>query len=253
MTKPQEKALRLLVAAGEVVSARRTKLNSRAAESLVKMGYARRAKWSGQAGSPGTYIVTQAGRDWVETRSEITRLEGETWEWSIAFNYTLALLAFTADERYSALMGNKTPRGQRDFERLCNPQVGDLVVELSSLNRALGWEDWDHLHKAVGVCVAIREDAHYGPQYDVCSIYPGPWTTTWSNSRFIVIEDCPPLPVCPHCKGEDPDNCPKKRFPYHPDNAKNGYCAGGRWCYPMVMTKESLTGALADRGIEVKP
>lgn len=172
-----------------------------------------------------------------------------------AFCWMLSLAAWSAYQRVSGLLsGNMSPRQREDYDRLSNPEVGDLVVETSSLHRAIGWEDWNSLNRALGV---LLEKGRHGGQrgaqtWTVLSLSPVPTWTYWENCSFVVVELPPFMPLCPHCKGEDPDACAKKRIPWHPDNEKNGYCAGGRWVYPTVLTKEKLTGALAGDGFKLK-
>lgn len=170
-----------------------------------------------------------------------------------AFNRVLAIAAWSAYQRYSSLLcGSPSPRQKEDLDRLLDPQVGDLVVEISSLSRIIGWENHKSLRQCIGVLVE-RPEGRHSDGWVVRSLAPEGTETNWENCNFIAIDAPPVLPVCEHCHGKDPENCPKIRRPFHPDNAIHGYCAGGRWVYPRGFTRESLTKALAADGIEVKP
>jgi hypothetical protein len=97
-----------------------------------------------------------------QTRRLIGRLAAEVWD--------------------CVLVGRAAPKVQRRFERMSDPQVGDLIVELTALHR-----DDSSRYQAIGYLLGIRPEAEgdawyvqYGPSPDdVCR---------WTNAEFIAVD-----------------------------------------------------------------
>lgn len=69
------------------------------------------------------------------------------------------LMAGTAQAIYTAvLVGNPAPRVAALYERMSEPQPGDLVMELSSRGRRRSGQDVDTTIKALGILIAHREE-----------------------------------------------------------------------------------------------
>lgn len=144
------------------------------------------------------------------------------------------LLAFTTLALYDAcLVGNPAPSVQRQYDEMKNPRPGDLVLEISSRGR----ETWPgaalgHLRfvckakpRTAEELVEAEADGYFkmdsarghGPYWLVDPI-DGSQRTYWTNAHFI-------------------------RIPPPPERVAAG---------PVVFTRQSLLGDLADAGFELK-
>lgn len=97
--------------------------------------------------------------------------------------HTRRLIARLAAEVWDCvLVGHAAPKVQRRFQRMSDPQVGDLVVELSALHH-----DDPSRYQGIGYLLGIRYEAggdawyvQYGPSpEDVCR---------WTNAEFIAVD-----------------------------------------------------------------
>jgi len=184
---------------------------------------------------------------------DIVGIDRDNWLLSLdmrAVAHRDALRVLAHHLHTACLVGNPAPNVQRMYERITRPQVGDLVVEISSFyrRRSLGDDAWlDHRTKALGILLEHRrewwqtdeewqreitedpdladdgrvtDDAWY-VQYgqaaaDVCR---------WTNCDFIVV----PM---------DSDEF-RKPVGHHDGNG-------------VTLTRSDLLGALADSGFALK-
>jgi hypothetical protein len=116
----------------------------------------------------------------------------------------------------ACLVGNPAPRVAAMYERMTHPQPGDVVLETGTCWRP----DWPE--RALGRLIRIEPGANqFEDAYVVESMYYADGAiTTWQNCHFIA------LPI-------DETNFLGRRE-------------------RVVLTRESLVGALADAGIEVR-
>lgn len=127
------------------------------------------------------------------------------------------LLAHSILAIHSAcLVGNPAPKVKEMYERMSHPQPGDVVLETGTCWRA----DWPE--RALGRLIRIeRGPNEFEDTYVVASMYFADRAiTNWQNASFIA------LPI-------DETNFLGRRG-------------------PVVFTRDSLIGSLADAGIEVR-
>lgn len=93
----------------------------------------------------------------------------------------LDMLEKTAYDLWRAtLICSSTPTGEQLFERMSHPQIGDMVLETTTIHRI------KKNRRGFGKLVAIeRSEVFYGVKYTVQT--PDGNLCDWTNAHFIAI------------------------------------------------------------------
>lgn len=93
----------------------------------------------------------------------------------------LKLLERTVYNLWMAVLGNHSERGKSMFERMRNPVVGDMVMELTTLNREKSGRD------GIGKLLEVKAGGLITKEWLIET--PSGKQVRWTNADFIAIPE----------------------------------------------------------------
>ncbi len=103
------------------------------------------------------------------------------WDEAMPYGKVVELVARNAYAAWSSALANASRNPSR-YERLANPQMGDLVLEVTRGVIVLVRDQWDEHGRALGW---MRPAENPG---DDCTLIALDGTVTnWSNSKFVAV------------------------------------------------------------------